>query len=224
MSALRLVPIAVSLLIAAAALPAQAQNVVKDGDFEQASPGFMFGSDPSADGATFDAFWKVQNNVGIDTGDKFVFAGSKSLLLNGDNSQLVDGVTQTLATPDRLYVLSFYANADGPNAFAVLFGGQVVPGSPASVPQGRFPLGTDTRDPGINAARFTSYSFLVSTTSASTNLTFQGSSDDTVELDNISLTPVPEAPTPISLGLLLCLGLGGLMLAAKKRKKAGAAA
>lgn len=220
MNALRFFPVAVTLFFAGAALPVQAQNVVKDGGFELASPGSTFGSDPSADGAAFDAFWTVQNNVGIDTSNKFMFADSKSLLLTEDNSQLVDGITQTLVTPDHFYVLSFYANADGPNTFSVLFGGLVVPGSPTSVPQGGFPLG----GAGANAAQFTFYSFLVTATAASTDLTFQGSSDNTVELDNISLAPVPEAPTPLSFSLFLCLGLGGLMLAAQKRKKAGAAA
>ncbi len=219
-SASLIVPVAMMLSFASAAAPVQAQNVVKDGGFEQAAPGSTFGTDPSADGAAFDAFWTIQNNVGIDTSNKFVFAGTKSLLLTEDNSQLVDGVTQTLATPDHLYVLSFYANADGPNAFTVLFGGQAVPGSPSSFPQGGFPVG----GAGANAAQFTFYSFFVTATAASTELTFQGSSDNTVELDNISVAPVPEASTLVSLSLLLCFGLGGLMLTAQKRKKAGVAA
>lgn len=221
-------------LLFSASLPLHAQNLVKDGDFEQApqsaSPGStVYGSDPSvAAAAAFDSVWTIQNNVAIDTADSYVFAGSNSLLLTEDNSQLTDGITQIVTTPGSLYTLSFYANSDGPNTFSVLFGGQVVPGSPTSIPQNGFPFDTSgVANP--NASEFTYYSLPVFASSASTALTFQGSSDSTLELDNISLTnfaPVPEASASVSLGLLLCLG--GLAVIVSKvmvgrRKKAGAA-
>ncbi len=173
-----------ALFAVCAALPVQAQNIVKDGDFEQTSAGTLFGSDPSADNTVFDAFWTIQNNVGLDSGNGYVFAGNQSLLLTGDNSQFTDGITQSLDTIDHQYLLSFEANADGPNTFAVLFGGLTVSGSPFSIPANGFLLDPSTHNPGANASQFTAYSFLVTTTTPSTDLAFQGSSDSSIELDN----------------------------------------
>jgi glucose/arabinose dehydrogenase len=227
MNSLSCVCTALVFLLVSSSLPLHAQNVINDGNFEQApqsvsSGSTVYGSDPSvAAAAAFDSFWTIQNNVAIDTADSYVFAGSNSLLLTEDNSQLTDGITQTVTTPGSLYTLSFYANSDGPNTFSVLFGGQAVSGSPTSIPQNGFPFDTSTSGSNPNASEFTYYSFPVSTTSASTALTFQGSSDSTLELDGISLVPVPEASASISFGLLLCLG--GLAVMVSKRKKAGSA-
>lgn len=217
-----------SLLVAAAAPAAHAQNIVKDGDFEQApTVSASYGSDPSNDGPAFDSYWTIQNNVSIDSQNKYVFDGSNSLLLTTDNPPTTDGLTQILATtPGSLYDLSFSANADAQNTFSVLFGGQAVPGSPSSITQHDFPNEVTAGGANPNAAQFTFYSLLVSAASASTDLTFQGSADSAVELDNISVVPhsvpVPEAASSASLGLLLCLGLGGLGITVMRRRKIGA--
>lgn len=75
------------VLSAVFALPAHAQNIVNNGDFEQApTVSISYGSDPSSSGAVFDPYWVIQNNVGIDSACKYVFAGSNSLPLTSDNS------------------------------------------------------------------------------------------------------------------------------------------
>ena len=148
-----------------------------------------------------------------------MFADSNSLLLTSDNSQFTDGITQALTTtPGGLYNVSFYADADGGNTFSVLFGGRVVPGSPTTIAENGFPRDT-TGGGNPNAGQFTFYSFFAPAASASSLLTFLGNSDNSIELDNIRVVPVPETASSASFGLLLCLGFGGL--AAFRRRKVG---
>ncbi len=52
-----------------------------------------------------------------------------------------------------------------------------------------------------------------------TSLTFTGQSQN-IAIGNISYGPVPEASTTVSFGLLLALGLGGALVAARKKKAA----
>ncbi len=68
------------VLFAASLLPAHAQNIVQDDDFEQAPPvTATYGSNASHDGGpAFDSYWTIQNNIQIDTKNKYVFAGGNS--------------------------------------------------------------------------------------------------------------------------------------------------
>ena len=89
----------------------------------------FFTKGQSIDGGT----WNVtQSSVGVDTSTFFVFAGNKTVVLDGDNGG-PDSLTQTLATTvGRFYTISFWANADVPNAFSVTFGGTKVAGAPTT--------------------------------------------------------------------------------------------
>src|SRR4051794_1153475 len=113
-SLLRHFSVAGLLLFGCGLVPAvRAGDIVQDGGFESADPGALpgdsntFNSGLSIDGG----FWTVtQGTVGVDTETSFIFAGSKSLLLDGDNSG-PDTVSQTLATtPGQLYAIRFWAN------------------------------------------------------------------------------------------------------------------
>lgn len=57
-------------------------------------------------------------------------------------------------------------------------------------------------------------------TNGTETLTFQGldtGGDYTSFVDNVQINAVPEASTTVSLGLLLMLGLGGAMVASRKK-------
>ena len=102
-----------------------------------------------------------------------------------------------------------------PNDFSASFGGQTLFSATDLAP-------TDGHaDP---ADDYTHYTFTGMATGPSSVLQF-GFRDDPSEfrLDDVSVAdagPVPEASTTVSLGLLLALGLGGLVVAGKRRKAA----
>ena len=213
----RLLPAALALggLAALAAAPAHAQNLVRDGGFEQASPGYPYNLT-----TPFDTSWIVtQGDVDIFNGSD-VFDGSNSLFLTPDTSG-TSQIAQGLATtPGQSYTLSFYADdfsTSGSQSLNVNFGNTTVSGGPITVP---------FDNPASPTPTYTFFSYTVSATTPFTGLTFSAIDDneDVIALDDISVVPaaVPEASTTVSLGLLLMLGMGGLALAAKK--KAGAAA
>jgi hypothetical protein len=194
---------------------ARAGNIVQDGGFESADPGALPGDSNTFNGGqSIDGgIWTVtQGTVGVDTATSFIFDGNKSLLLDGDNSG-PDSISQTLVTtPGQLYAISFWANADVPNSFLVTFGGTPVTGMPTSIAQNGFP----GSDPLSNSSQFVLYSGLVMATSTSTDLTFTTtafptiSSGVTVEIDNVSVSAVPEPPTILlaAVGSAGCLSYG----------------
>ena len=225
----RLLPAALALggLAALAAAPAHAQNLVKDGGFEQADT-----SQATYNLFTpFDTSWIVtQGDVGIFTTNpsgafydpNFVFDGNNSLYLTYDTSGTSEIAQGLATTPGQSYTLSFYADdfaSQGSQLLNVNFGNTVVSGGPITVPL----------DPGgvfATTPAYTFFSYTVTAATPFTGLTFAAADDgsNNIALDDISVVPaaVPEASTTVSFGLLLMLGMGGLALAAKK--KAGAAA
>ena len=203
------------IALAGFASSASAQTV-QDGGFESADPGQTTQTDYFGNGSAFDTNWAVTGQVGIDNGDTYVFDGSKSLFLNA-GSDGIDGISQNLATdPTQFYTISFYANDDQPgDVLNVAFGGNTV--ATTVVPAN----GYNGPPPG-NDGLFTFYSFSGLTTASPFSVlsfTSDGSmANGTLELDDISVnsSPVPEASTSLSLGLLLMLGVGGAAWAAKK--------
>ena len=205
-------------LVALGLAPVHAQELVTDGTFEAATPtsrGYTLGQSLGDN-----AFTVASGVVGVDSttngNGKYVFAGNHSLFLTSDNN--VDGVQQTLATtPGQTYTISFAANSDDPNNFfEILFGGRPPAGNPFSITANGYPnAGTNS-----NAGQFTTYSLTATATSSSTVLTILGQSTGVTEVDNVSVraAPVPEVSTVASFGLLLALG--GLTVAAKRRKAA----
>ncbi len=223
------IPLAL-IALAGAAHPAQAQ-IVKDGDFESAASGPPNSTFYFTNATPFDANWVITGEVGIDNTDVYVLNGSKSLGLNSGIG--IDSITQNLeTTPGTTYTLSFYANDDAPmnlldtlanspdtsanspdisgDLLNVSFGNVTL--DPISVPAN----GYDGPGAG-NQGRFTFYSYNVTATSLFSGLTFSsvGSlNSGTLELDDISVQPVPEPSTAASLGLLL--GMGGALILARK--------
>ena len=106
------------------------------------------------------------------------------------------------------YAISFYANASGPNDFALLFGGVAVTGAPKTIVANGFPASGGA---GANAGYFQFYTASAQAQSSTTILTMAGmSSGQTIEVDNVAVRPVPEASSLLLFGLLLCGGAGVL--------------
>jgi hypothetical protein len=216
---LRPVYLAPIVLVLGLAAEARAANIVQDSGFELAAPSALAGDlNFYTNGQSIDGgIWNVtQGTVGVDTSTSFVFDGSKSLLLDGDNGG-PDSLTQVLSTtPGQLYTLSFWANADVPNSFSATFGGVTVAGLPTSIAQNGFP----GLDPLSNSSHFQLYTATARATSASTALTFTTTafptltSGVTVELDDVVVSAVPEPST------LALAGIGLLTVAVAVRRGA----
>ncbi len=208
----------VALLALAGLASSASAQTVQDGGFESATSGPANSTAYYTSGSGFDSSWTIVGEVGIDTQDVYVFDGSQSLYLNSGIG--TDSITQNIATdPAQFYTVSFFANDDTPgDALNVKFGGITSSVSPVTA------NGYNGPAPG-NDGLFTQYTFSgLKTASAFTALSFSSvgslSSGD-LEIDDISVTssPVPEASTSLSLGLLLVLGLGGAAWTAKKRSE-----
>lgn len=215
--------LALTALTGLTAAPVHAQNLVKDGNFETADPGQVNSTDKFTTGSPFDTNFVITGFVGIDMNNVYVYDGSKSLFLNDGGAGTTSSVTQNLATKaGQNYTLSFYSGADfTTNELDVTFGSTAL--APIIVPN----RGYGGPPPGNNG-NFTFYSFNVTASSPFTGLIFStptpisGKGGGTLELDDISVVsaPVPEASTTVSFGLLLALGMGGLVVAAKRKKTA----
>ena len=194
-------------LAAWAAAPAQAQDLVRDGGFEQARPGphdalGNFGSRDLGDG------WFASNGI------VFVSDNSPAPLYSHSGAQCLEifykggQVTQSLNTvADQTYTLSFYAaSADPTNYIGVQFGGDFLP-IPGPVPA------NGAGDP----SDFTFYSLTVTAKSSKSDLIFtQYTERATVYFDDISVTNVPAlssltfpAPVPGGTVITATVALGG---------------
>jgi len=215
------IPLAL-IALAGAAHPAQAQ-IVKDGDFESAVSGPPNSTLYLTNATPFDANWVITGEVGIDNTDVYVLNGSKSLDLNNGIGR--DSITQNLeTTPGTTYTLSFYANDAPMNLLDTLASSPDISGDLLYVSFGNVTLdpisvpanGYDGPGAG-NQGRFTFYSYNVTATAPFSGLTFSSGgslNSGTLELDDISVQPVPEPSTAASLGLLL--GMGGALILARK--------
>lgn len=206
-------PLGLAALALAAFPPtnAHAQNVVQDGGFEAAATG-GHGTIPGVN--PFPA--SLGDGWAVTQGSCFVFndvsnpgfphSGRQGLDLTGFPNT-TDTVSQTLATAaGKDYTVSFFAaNDNRASTFSVGFGGQnFVTLVPAN---------------GTGQANYSFFSFDVTASSASTALTFTGSTPNGfgILLDDVQVTPaapVPEASSLVSTGLLLALGG---VVAGKKR-------
>src|SRR5208282_6916318 len=194
-------------------------DILVDGDFEAAAPGALTGLTTfftignSIDGGS----WTVsQGNVGVDTQNLFVYAGNNSVFLNrlgGGPGSLM----QTLTTEaGQTYAVSFWANADVSNTFSVTLGGVAVTGAPTSIAVNGFPSNNYLG----NSGAFTYYSGIAAATSASSDLVFTATAlstagtDQTVEIDNVSVSVVPE---PSTFALTAVGAIGGIACCLRRR-------
>ncbi len=205
----------VALLAFAGLTTSASAQTVQDGGFESADSGAANSTKYFGTGTGFDSNWTVLGEVGIDNQNSYVFDGSKSLYLNSGSG--TDSITQNIATdPTQFYTLSFFANDDvSGDILNVTFGGTAL--APITVTAN----GYNGPAPGNNGL-FTQYTFSgLTTASAFSALSFSsvGSlSSGVLEIDNITVnsSPVPETSTSASLGMLLMLGLGAVLIAKKK--------
>src|ERR1700760_3642027 len=148
----RMFPVCSSLLAAALlclSASAHASNLIADSGFEAAGGGNVYFAGQSIDGGS----WNVtQGAIYIDTQDPWVFNGNNSANLSFANDYAPNTLSETLTTViGQLYQISFWANADTPNAFAFDENGNAVAGLPNAIAQGGFPNDT-------NGSLFTLYS------------------------------------------------------------------
>ncbi len=209
----------VALLTLVGLATSASAQIVKDGDFESAASGAVNSTNFYTNASPFDTNWVVTGEVGIDTQNIYVFGGNQSLFLNSGIG--TDSITQNVATdPTQFYTLTFFANDDtAGDLLNVSFGGTTL--DPISVPAN----GYNGPAPG-NDGLFTEYMFSGLTTAGPfSSLSFSSVGTlnaSQLEIDNISLSssPVPEASTSVSLGLLFMLGLGAVFAAKKKSPSA----
>lgn len=177
-------------LLVCAAPASQAQNLVTN-------PGFETGD--------FTGWTTAGSNYFVDAG---VGRNGTYAAAFGALSPDVDDVSQVLATQSgQQYTLTFFAqtpefnNPPGfPNALAVYFDGSLIDG-PFTVP---------------DAPGYQQYSYTVTATSATSLLRFTVSNDpDFTQLDDISVTPVPE---PGSISLLVAIGISGAGFLARRKQ------
>lgn len=195
---------------------AHAGSIVVDGGFEAAGGGNVYFAGQSIDGGA----WNVTAGaIYIDTQDPWVYAGNNSVNLTLANVYVPNSLTQQLTTtPGQFYAVSFWANSDTPNSFALTENGAAVNGIPGSIVQNGFP---DQIDPDGNSSLFVDYSGWFVATSGTTDLTFTstgdpalGSSFGSVMIDNVDVT----TPEPASIVLLLSgIAALGLLLAIKRQ-------
>jgi hypothetical protein len=197
-------------------------NIVLDGDFEAAAPTAL--SDTTTDftlGNSIDGgHWTVgQGIVGVDMQNVFVYAGNKSIFLNGSGSG-PDSLRQTLTTAAGLtYAVSFWANADVANTLSVTLGGAAMAGAPTSIAVHGFPNSGYLANSGL----FTFYSGTSTATSPYAALVFTATGFSTgtgvtVEIDNVSVTVIPE---PSMFALTAIGAIGGIACAWRRRRRQG---
>jgi len=206
-----IVPAGFGLLVLICGVSGSAHaNIVNDPGFESADPGAGPGTDFFTTGQSIDSgFWVVfQGTVGVDTDNFYVFAGNKSVFLDGNDSG-PDALGQMIPTvPGTTYDISFWADADVPNTFSLMFGGTPVTGAPTSITENGFPSASYLG----NSSQFVQYSGTATATAPITSLLFTATgmpsvgTGVTVEIDNVSVTPATAVPEPSTFVLFALAG------------------
>jgi hypothetical protein len=178
--------------------------------------------------------WNGGGGAGFSTGDFGVqsLAAGPALFPSGIpdgaqyayiNAGFIYQDTGTVLTAGATYTLTAYVGkrTDKPNAAGSLSLDSFLGGLPAAV------LATSGSVTSASGT-FTKYTTTFTASSAQAGqdlgivLSNTNSPQQQVNFDDVSLTqtaaPVPEASTTVSLGLLLALGMGGLILSARKKK------
>jgi hypothetical protein len=199
--------------------PLHAANLVADGGFEQADPTAPNGAQDYNFTPTspFDTSWTVGGVVGIDTTNKYIYDGSKSLYLDPDPT-VTSSISQVLSTTlNQNYVLTFWADDDqtsNPLTVTLLNDGSKT----FNITPNGYPLA----GAGANANQFTKYTYNFNANTQNLLMTFSATnngSGEAIELDDINVTPVaaPETSTVVGFGVAM-LGMCGLALFKRRRK------
>lgn len=228
---MKLLPtIAAGLLLAAAlglsAAPAHA-DLITNGGFESGT--YAFGGDGGEAlpiGSTVINGWTVVSNsiAPLENGNGYGITANDGIIcldLTGyGDAAPYGGVTQTITTTSGVsYHLSFALGADQSNGS---YSGPVGVTATAGNAMQTFTFDPATSEPNLTGNLWQTEGLDFTANSASTAITLIGAQGKQyIGLDSVSVTPnpVPEASTTVSFGLLLMLGLGGVMVA-KKRKTA----
>ena len=215
-------------LAAGLTMPAYAgPNIVKDGSFEMpARTNYSATGNGSPD--LGDGWIVTAGNAGvfgvltINPYAGVPFDGNQELLLTDDTAPTeATTIAQSLTTtPGQFYTLTFESANELPGELLTVdFGSQSF-----VLPDPAFGVGA--------VGDYSPFSLSVFATSSATTLSFSAKPPNHqttgVLLDAVSVTPaaadpVPEASTTASFGLLLALGMGGLIVAAKRKKTTGKA-
>ena len=220
-------PCAVALSLASlggfVAAPAHAQTL-QNGSFEQGTFNSS-GNQSLPAGSTAISNWTVTNaEIALLTNGNYGLTtpyGNYFLDLTGYHDSVpYGGVTQYIATTTGAsYSLSFSLGADQDNAS---YSGPVSATASAGGTSQAFTFTPAAGSTGNQWGTFGLDFIATDSTTAITVTGTQSAGGQFIGLDNVLVTQnpaaVPEAPTTVSLGLLLMLGLGGMAMAAKRRK------
>lgn len=211
------------------ALTRAASSVAQAGTTNIPVTNFSFES-PALNGAQYSTFitgWTPSNSAGVQSQSAFpslypagIPDGNQYAYLNGTGSIFQD-VGATL-TAGNTYTLTAYLGVRTDEAGVL--GSVNLETSGGTLLAGTGPVGSP-------AGTFTPYTVTFTSTAADPNLgqglriLLSNNTGAQVNFDFVRLTqsapsPVPEASTTVSLGLLLALGMGAMVIAAKKRRKA----
>ncbi len=227
--------------------PAHASTIVLDGSFESPAvppptgypaytdpgyvynppgPAWTFSTDSgivSYSPSTASGFTTPVNAPAPEDGNQYAFIQAASQYPTGSFSQTIQ------LTDPGIYDLSFYAagrpdanpsSPSGPNGDAT-FDVTLTPTLGASQTLGSFSTTSTTSGGGfsLDTASFTAAAGAYTLTFA--NTTPYGTGDHTAFIDNVNLSPAPE-PSGVGMLALMGLGLGGLILRARKARAVAA--
>ena len=231
---------AAALVSLTAVQPAGAQNLIANGDFSQPGTNTYTINTVNNFVGIGDSAYAAVGEYGVASDNTFGFPGTGQFgYLNGTSSltQAMNGANGTQANtlqPGSLYTFSGavgYRSDFAPGGtnsqvrfptltFSLLVGGTVVASNiiapPATPPYGMFvPFSFTYNSTGSALAG--------QTLSVSISAAPQPGASNQGDFTNLRLTAVPvpvvpEASTTVSLGLLLMLGLGGTVVARRRRK------
>ena len=233
--------VSLALLGGIAALPASAQTIVAPNSFAAANAGGRASTAPLNDVSRYQQIYAASQFSALTgpelitqiafrpatTQGAFTYTDSRIQFDLSTNTEAVSSLSPTFATnvgsndqvvyDSALTLTSAGTSASGAGPFDVI----VKLTNPFLYDPAAGNLVLDIRNFGPNST-----AFLDLGTDSSTRLVFVDNSTTaaTGTVQNFGLAtqftfaPVPEASTTVSLGLLLALGLGGMVIAAKRRK------
>jgi hypothetical protein len=196
-----------SLLLFTGGAPILANSIVLDGGFELP----VANSSWTAPVNIGDGWTVTQGEIGIpDVTDGIGVPHSGNQMAVIDANSTVDTLSQALATAvGQSYQVSYWVADGHADALTVNFGAQMLFN------------GTAPTNGTFAASDYVNYTYIVTATSTTTNLSFtsQYTAGGAVLLDDVSVTPISGTPEPgtFGFGALGCLALLGLASRSRAR-------